>query len=227
MSEITDALGNVLKRRPGRPRKNLVDPSIVESVAATQEVSEPEPSEIPEIDDSQLEDFDLGDIAARDSWTPLSGKPFARRGSYAATISHLPDLNPPGTLVNRHDPTKQYQRGWLEEDGSRHARQVALQIRSTGWRPAMAGDFIVCPELREFITADDSGRLVYADMNGKTAAILIVRDQAAYTRARKELTRLSDGIQLSVEEKAAQLQENLRRQGMSGVTATATLTDDY
>jgi hypothetical protein len=208
-----------VKRGPGRPRKIQPPPPPV--------VETDDGSLSPE-EEKQILACDLGDIAARESWTQKSGHRFAERGDFAPTMSYLPDLSHPGTLGNQFNPANQTNRAWLEEDGSRHARQTAMLMRQKGWRPATVQDgYIICPELREAIRADDSGRLVLADTNGKSAAVVMVRSQADYARDRKQLLRHSDDIQLTAEEKAARLQESMRRAGASGVVASSKMEDDF
>lgn len=211
-----------VKRRPGRPRKNPVETAATTSVVHAA----PEPAAAVTIPDDELEQYG-GDVAALESWSPRSGKPFARRGDFGPMLNILPDLSFKGTLVYRHNPSAEFNFAWLEEDGSNFSRQTAFVMRQKRYSTAMAEDFVVAPELRETIVRDSTGRLTLSDPSGKSAAVVMFRSKADYQRDRKLILQQSDSIQMTAEEKAAKTQENLRRQGMSGVVAKTEMVDDY
>lgn len=226
MSEM-DTVTEQPKKKGGWPKGVPRKAKATEVTAAPQ----PEPSQSAKAasqeqpPDYSLLQYDLGDVSAREAWSPRSGRPFARHEDYKVGISHLPNLLPGGTIVNRHNPTQQYQRAWLEEDGSRGTRDVALFMKQKRWAPATASDFIIRPEFDDAVSEDSNGRLVYADLNGKVAAVIMVRTKEDYVKDRKELLMHSDDIQRSAEEKMAAMQDNLRKQGMN-VTADSSAVDD-
>lgn len=218
-----------VKRGPGRPPKARIDTNSANvnmlnpSVAAALEAGV---LPAPDIADADLDQYG-GDLDALASWSARSGKPFASRSSYgASSVGYLPDLSPRGTLVFRHDPTKQFNFKWHEEDGSREARKNSLVMKQKRYFPATASDFIVCPELRGTIVPDHNDRLVIADMAGNASAVIMVRSQEDWVRDRKELLRHSDDLQITAEEKALRLQEQLRGSGMRGVRASSSVSDD-
>jgi hypothetical protein len=221
MSEAT-----TVKRGPGRPRKNPLEAP----AAPITETHTPAPVAVAQtatintIPDYELENYG-GDIAAWDS-VP-HGRKLALRGDYdvGAYGTSLPDLTPPGSLVNRHNPTMRPHPAWWEDVPTSSSRAMFATMVQKGYKVAMAEDWIVAPELRAVITADSTGRLTFA--SGRDGAMVVVyQSESDYRAHQKRLLRNSDSIQKTAEERAAMLEETLRRGGMSGVRSTLTVEDD-
>jgi hypothetical protein len=209
-----------VKRGPGRPRKAASEVTLdVESLAAP----------VASIPDSELENYG-GDLAAWDSvGVDRYGNrlQIARRSDYQLGTmgAHLPDLMPPGTMVHREAPELKFHWGWWEDNGTSSSRAAYHELVSKGYKPALADDWIVCPELRDTVVPDNNRRLTFA-ASKDGAHVVMYQSEADYLAVRKIVTRESDFVQQTAEERAAQLQEALERGGMRGVRATSTIEDD-
>lgn len=163
-----------------------------------------------------------GDCAALDSYTDRARVPFS---SERPDYHNLPTLQPRGTLILRADPTQILNWAWFDNDGSRFVATVAYRtFMSKGYRAATNLEFALNPKLRGTITTDTTGRYVVPGLDGKTAAVVMVRDKASWLRDRREQLKFSDDIQLTAKERAALQTETLQRAGIDA-TVTATLED--
>jgi hypothetical protein len=216
------ATAETVKRGPGRPRTNPEPIVQTQTVAPTAEAVT---TTLPTIPDHELENYG-GDIAAWDSVRP--GMSLKRRGEYEpGTLGfHLPDLNPPGTLVHRHNPDLKFHFGWWDDTAASSSRTTFVTMAQKGYKVALASDFIVCPELRFAISADANDRLTFAP--GKDGAMVVMyQSEADYRANQKRLLRDSDYVQASAEERAARLQDELRRGGLTGAIASTKIEDDF
>ena len=185
---------------------------------------------VPVITDDQLEQFG-GDVAALDAWEGRGRAarhiPFARHTDYApGSEGVMPNLNPRGMLVLRHDPAKRFHFAFWDEDGSADSRRMFTIMSRKGCRPATSDDFIVHPDLRATITPDETHRLTFAASKAGVSVVMFQTEED-YRRDRKQLLSASDEIQKTAEEKAATTEEALRRGGLTGVTASSRMEDDW
>lgn len=229
---------NTVKRGPGRPRKN---PLPVETATAAPVAVVETPTPAPKftaptltpLDDAywtaeMMEQYG-GDLSAWDSWNPRSGKPFPKHTDYAPGVmgNFLPDLNPPGMIVYRHDPTLRFHHALWDDDGSAYSRQMFVTMTRKGYRPATSDEFVVHPDLRTVITPDDNKRLTFAASKA-SALVVMVQGEEAYRRDRKYQTAASDEIQKTAEEKAATLQREMHDGGLRGIQhSTMKVEDDW
>lgn len=206
MSDITET---PVKRGPGRPPK--VQPAVATITAPVVEQTIP---------DEELENYG-GNIAA---WEAAGRRGLALRGDYlpGSQDMWLPDLNPPGTLVLKDEPSIRFNWAFWEDNPSATSRSTYALLKAKGYKPALVTDFIVCPELRDTIVDDGTGRLTFA-ASKEGSHVVMYQSQADYDFHRKALLRLSDEIQKTAEERAAATQEALQRGGLSGVKASFTV----
>lgn len=163
-----------------------------------------------------------GDCAALEAHTDRARVPFStERPDY----HNLPTLQPRGTFILRSDPTQVFNWAWFDNDGSRFVASVAYRtFMAKGYRAATNVEFALNPLLRGTITTDTTGRYVVPGLDGKTAAVVMVRDKTSWLRDRREQLKFSDDIQLTAKERAAQQTETLQRAGINA-SVTANLED--
>ncbi len=202
-----------VKRRPGRPRK---DPNAIPKprnrnaarppAATAQDASDWNP---------QWEEFG-GDLDALASIPKGSRVQLSSKDDFE---SGLPSLQRRGLLICRADPTRRFNWAWLEEDTkSQHTIRAGRGARVKGYRIATSDEFALNPAYRDTIVADSANRYVVPDLSGKSTAVVLVRDEAAWAAARREQLRFSDEIQVSAKERSEKLQETLREGGINATT---------
>ena len=181
---------------------------------------------LPIMPDDEMEQYG-GDLAALESWSPKSGRPMATRQSSLAAARAQPDLNYKGMLVYRHAPEKQFHFVYVLEDGSSSYQQAMGTIRQRGCKPVTVADFYVHSTLREgvFISDDGTanGRLTLGGALKGGSTVIYRQDERSYKEWRKYDRRFSDQIQMTAEEQAARMQDQLAGDGFAGVIATATI----
>lgn len=193
----------VTPRRRGRPPGSGRKPKPVAATPAMGQDWNP-----------QWEEFG-GDLDALAAWTKRSGVPFSAKRDFR---SRLPSLQPRGTFICRADPTLCFSWAWLEEDGSKHTIGVGQEARANGYRIATSDEFALNPKLRGIIVPDSANRYVVPDLSGKSTAVVLVRDKAAWLAARDERLRFSNEIQISAQERMAEQQDKYRSAGINAVT---------
>lgn len=181
------------------------------------------------IPDEELENYG-GNLAAWEgAGRDIYGKivPLAKRGDYlpGSIGASLPDLNPPGTFVYKTAPDLKFNWAWWDDNGTSNSRTTYNDFRSRGYKPALASEWITCPELRDTIVPDSNDRLTFA-ASKDGAHVVMYQSEADYRRIRALITRESDFVQQSAEERASALQEELRAGGLRGVRVKSEMTED-
>lgn len=180
---------------------------------------------LPVMPDDWMEQYG-GDLAALESYSEKSGRPMATRQSSLAASRAQPDLNYKGMLVYRHDPAKLFHFVYVLEDGSSNYQQAMGTIRQRGCKPVTVADFYVHSTLRDGVFVSDdgtaNGRLTLGGALKGGATVIYRQDERSYNEWRKYDRRFSDQIQLTADEQASRLQDQLAGDGFAGVIATAT-----
>lgn len=209
----------------GTGRHRNTCPTLNTTTATTTPIAAPVAQTNTTIPDDQLEQYG-GDLAALESWSPRSRRPFASWDSYGPRGSVLPDLSPRGMLVYKHDPGQKFHFAYLEEDGSPHSRMTYMVMRRNGYVPVTADDFIVHPSLRDFLQPDDTGHLSLGALKGAVTHVY-AQPEVAYRRSQAIKLQHSDNIQKTAEERASEIQSGANRDGLNSLTASATMEDDH
>jgi hypothetical protein len=140
-------------------------------------------------------------------------------------MSYLPDLNAPGSIVLKDSPATRFHWRWWEDNGSPASRMDYNVLAQTGFKPALAAEWILAPWLRDTIVPDSNGRLTFA-ASKDGAHVVMYQGEADYRKLRKLITRDSDYVQQTAEERAAKLQEELERGGLRGVRASVSFEEE-
>lgn len=226
MSAITETPA---KRGPGRPRTINNEPTIGDLANTGSDI--PVATELPLwyglpiMPDEEMENYG-GDLSALDSWSRKSGRPLATWRDAPPISRGMPDLSSRGLLVNRHAPEQCFHWAYLAEDGSQSYQQAVLTMRLRGYKPATLADWYVHSLLRDVLVPEDgTGRLTLGGALKGGAIVVYCQDEANYRRIKSLERAQSDRIQETAEQRQAEMQERLARDGFGSVVASASVTD--
>lgn len=179
---------------------------------------------LPVMTDDWMEQYG-GDLAAHESYSERSRRPMATVRSTISPSRAQPDLNYKGMLVNRHAPEKRFHFAYNIEDGSHNYQQAVATLRQRGYRPVTVADFYVHSSLRDGVFIPDdgtaTGRLTLGGALKGGMTVIYAQDEQSYKQWRSYDRRFSDQIQMTADEQAARVQENLAQDGFHGVIATS------
>jgi len=211
----------------GPPRDGLALATMAPQEVAPEPVAPPPAPTfygLPIMPDEWLEQYG-GDLSAIESWSPKSGHLMATVRSSKSAGGPMPDLAYKGMLVYRHAPEKQFHFVYLLEDGSSNYQVSIGTLRQRGYRPVTVADFLVHSTLRDGVLISDdgtaNGRLTLGGALKGGMTVVYRQDKASYDQWRNHDRRFSDQIQMTADEQAARMQENLVRDGFQ-VTTEAT-----
>lgn len=213
----------IAPRRPGRPPRNVEAAS-----SESKEPKAPKPAKaekpvemwygLPCMPDAEMEQYG-GDLAALDSWSPKAGRPLATWRNASLSSSSIPELLSKGMLVYRHAPEQLFHFAFLLEDGQAAYQQAFYAMQKRGYRPATLADWYVHSILRGVLLPEDGTlRLTLGGAIKGGATVVYYQDEANYRRIRKLERTMSNEIQKTAMQKAAEQQERANREGLDGIT---------